>query len=69
MYCPGNNHGTFVSTKHNMSQPRANAGENANQPPSFVVSPKSMFQQVSVGDIIGIVQVISLLVLIDIVVL
>ena len=35
--------------------------ENANQPPSFVVSTKSMFQLVSTGDIIGRVQVIYLL--------
>ena len=53
------------STKWNMSKPR----ENTNQPPSFVVSAKSMFQLVSVCDIIGTVQVIDLLVFIDIVVL
>ena len=54
----------YESTKRNMSKPR----ENTNQPPSFVVSAKSMFQLVSAGDIIGI-QVIDLLVFIDIVVL
>ena len=48
-----------------MTKPR----ENTNQPPSFVVSAKSMFQLVSAGDIIGRVQVIDLLVFIDIVVL
>ena len=40
------------STKRNMSK----SSENANQPPSFVVSTKSMFQLVSTGDIIGRVQ-------------
>ena len=54
----------YESTKRNMTKPR----ENTNQPPSFVVSAKSMFQLVSVGDIIG-VQVIDLLAFIDIVVL
>ena len=46
------------STKRNMSKPRENR---TNQPPSFVVSAKSMFQLVSDGDIIGRVQVIDLL--------
>ena len=58
----------YESTKRNMSKvskPR----ENTNQPPSFVVSSKSMFQLVSAGDIIGRVQVFDLLVFIDIVVL
>ena len=54
----------YESTKRNMSKPR----ENANKPPSFVVSAKSMFQLVSVGDIFGRVQVIDVLVFIDIVV-
>ena len=36
----------YESTKRNMSKPR----ENTNQPPSFVVSAKSMFQLVSAGD-------------------
>ena len=49
----------YESTKRNMSKPR----ENTNQPPSFVVSAKSMFQLVSAGDIIGRVQVIDILVL------
>ena len=53
------------STKRNMSEP----SENANQPQSFVVSTKSMFQMVSTGDIIGRVQVIYLLVFVDIVIL
>ena len=48
-----------------MSKPR----ENTNQPPSFVVYAKSMFQLVSAGDIIGRVQVIDLLLFRDIVVL
>ena len=52
-------------TKRNMSKPR----ENANQPPSFVVSTKSMLQLVSTDDIIGRVHVIYLLVFVDIVVL
>ena len=43
--------------------------ENANQPPSFVVSTKSMLQLVSTGDIIGRVHVIYPLVFVDIVVL
>ena len=55
----------YESTKRNMSKPT----ENTNQPPSFVVSAKSMFQLVSAGDIIGRVQVLDLLVFIDIVVL
>ena len=53
------------STKRNMNKPR----ENTNQPLSFVVSAKSMFQLVIAGDIIERVQVIDLLVCIDIVVL
>ena len=53
------------STKRNMSKPR----ENANQPLSFVVFTKSMFQLISAGGIIGGVQVIDLLVFIDIVIL
>ena len=48
-----------------MSNPR----ENTNQPQSFLVSAKSMFQLVSAGDIIGRVQVLNPLVFIDIVVL
>ena len=44
----------YESTKRNMSKP----SDNANQPPRFVVSAKSMFQLVSAGDIIGRVQVI-----------
>ena len=55
----------YESTKRNMSKPR----ENTNQPPSCVVSAKSMFQLVSAGDIIGRAQVINLLVFMDIVVL
>ena len=55
----------YESTKRNMSKHR----ENTNQPPSFVVSAKSMFQLVNAGDIIGRAQVIDILVLIDIVVL
>ena len=39
----------YELTKRNMSKHR----ENTNQPPSFVVSAKSMFQLVSAGDIIG----------------
>ena len=43
--------------------------ENTNQPPSFVVTPKSMIPLVSTGDIIGIVHVIYILVFfVDIVV-
>ena len=53
------------ATKRNMSKPI----ENVNQPTSFVVSAKSMFQLVSTGDIIGRVLIIYLLVFVDIVVL
>ena len=49
----------YESTKRNRSKP----WENTNQPSSFVVSAKSIFQLVSAGDIIGRVQVINLLVL------
>ena len=55
----------YESTKRNMSKPR----ENTNQPPSFVVSAKSMFQLVSARDIIGRVQVFDILVFVDIMVL
>ena len=53
------------STKRNMTKP----SENANQPPSFVVSTKLTFQLVSTGDIIGRVPVIYILVFVDIVAL
>ena len=51
-------------TKHEQTK------ENANQPPSFVVSAKSMFQLFSTGDIIGRVpSYISIVFFVDIVVL
>ena len=46
----------YESTKRNISKPK----DNTNQPPSFVVSAKSMYQLVSAGDIMGRVQDIDL---------